>query len=128
MSLWCMATTPRSQPRRPEEGANEDVRKRDVGETEILGRCSRWREEGLAYEASDKHRQALGGLRLFEESRTVNSAEVKAEDANMLDEAERKFRSLAATLNNMSLDRSDVPYVAQVICTRMANPTQGSRD
>ena len=84
----------------------------------------RWTDEGLAYEASGKHRQALlEGLGLSEESKTVNSAAVKPEeigkeeDANMLDEAQRKqFKNLAATLNCMSLDGSDV----------MANPTQGS--
>ena len=56
----------------------------------------------------------------------VNSAAVKPEgigqeeDANMLDEAERKkFRLFAAALNNMSSDRSDKQYDAKAICTKM---------
>ena len=69
---------------------------RDVREIEILGRSLRWTEEGLEFEASDKHHQTL-----LEGSKTGNSAAVKPEetgqeeDANMLDAAERKkFRSL----------------------------------
>ena len=53
-------------------------------------------------------------------TKTVSSAAVKPEeiwqeeDANMLDEAEKmKFRRLAATLNYMSLDRSDVIYATK---------------
>ena len=70
---------------------------------------------------------------MSDESKTVNSAAAKPEeigpeeDAKVRDEAERKkFRSLAATLNFMSLDRSDVHYAAKEICTKMANPPQGS--
>ena len=37
-----------------------------------------------------------------------------------------RFRSLAATLNPISLDRSDVQYDAKEICAKMANPTKGS--
>ena len=92
----------------------------------MLGRSLRWTKEGLGHEASDKHRQVLlEGLGLTGESKTFNSAAVKEEDANMLDEAERmKFRSLVATLNYMSLGKSDVQHGSKEICTKMANPTQ----
>ena len=100
--------------------------KRDVHEIEILGRNLTWTEEGLEYEGSDKHR-------LNEESKAVNSAAVKPEeigqeeDMEILDASETKrFRSLAATLNYMSSDRSDVQYAAKEVCTKMANPTRGS--
>ena len=36
------------------------------------------------------------------------------------------FRSLAATLNYMNSDRSDVQYAAKEVCKMMAMPTQGS--
>ena len=102
--------------------------KRDVHEIEIFGRSLTWTEEGLEYEASDEHRQALlEGLGLNEESKAVNSAVVKPEeigqeeDKEMLDASETKrFKSLAATLNYMSLDRSDVQYAAKEVCTKMA--------
>ena len=109
--------------------------KRDVREIEILGRGLSWTEGALEHEASDKHRQALReGLGLNEESKTVSSAAVQPEDVKeeedveVLNEAEKlKFRSLAATLNFLSLDRSDVQYAAKEVCAKMVNPTLGSR-
>ena len=107
----------RSQRVGAEEDAVEKVHgilgsgKRDVREIERLGRSWRWTEDGLECEASDEHRQAsLEGLGLNGQSKTVNSAEEigQDEDASMLDEVERKkFRSLTATLDHVSLDRSD---------------------
>ena len=48
------------------------------------------------------------------------------EDTEMLDASETKrFRSLAATLDYTSSDRSDVQYAAKEVCTKMANPTRG---
>ena len=38
-----------------------------------------------------------------------------------------KFGRLAATLDCMSMDRSDVQYAAKDMCTNAAKPTQGSR-
>ena len=106
----------------------------------VCARLRYWEEfcggqrKGWSTKRATKHRQALlEGLGLSEEPITVNSAAAKPEeigqeeDTNMLDEAERKkFRSFAAALSYMSLDRSDAQYAAKEICTKMANPTQGS--
>ena len=108
--------------------------KRDVHEIEILGRNLTWTEKGLEYEDSDKHRRALlEGLGLNEESKVVNSAAMKPEgirqeeDTDMLVASDaRRFRSLAATLNYLSLDRSDMQDAAKEVCKKMAKPTQGS--
>ena len=71
------------------------------------------------------------GLR--KESKALNSTAVKREeirqeeDEESLEGAEKtRFRSLAATLNYMSLDRSDVQYATKEVCTNKANPTRGS--
>ena len=109
--------------------------KRDVHEIEMLGTSVRWTEDGLGCEATDKRRQALlEGLESSEESKTVNSAAVKPEEIGQEEDGEilggtekTRFRSLAATQNNMSLDRSDEHHAAKEICTKMANPTRGSR-
>ena len=103
-------------------------------EIEIFVASVRWTEEGLVCEASDKRRQALvEGLGAIEEPKTVNSAGVKPEeigqeeDGEILEEtAKTRFGGLVATLNFMSLDRSDVHYAAKEICTKMASPTRGS--
>ena len=75
--------------------------KRDEREIETLGRSLRWTEEELEYEASDKRRQGLvEGVGLSEEE--------------MLEGTEKtRFWSLAATLNFMSLDKSDVQYAVK---------------
>ena len=100
----------------------------------ILGRTLRWTQEGLEYEADGKHRKALmRGLGLEETSKTVSSPAIKAEEMESAEEEEamgsedaRKFRSLAATLNYLGADRSDVQYAAKEICARMARPSRGS--
>ena len=106
----------------------------DVQEIKILGRTLRWTEQGVEYEEGDKHRQTLlRGLGLNEESTTVNGAVLKEEALGQEEDEEilgveqaRRFRSLEATLKNMSLDRSDVQSGAKEVCMKMANPTRGS--
>ena len=144
----CVATTSlhvRSHGVRAEEDAIEDVRivkvrgilgsgKCDVREIEILGTLVRWTEEGLECEASDNRRQALlEGLGSIEESKTVNSAAVKPEELGQEEDGEMRegtektrFRRLAATLDHMSLDRSDVQHATKEICTKLAKTTRGS--
>ena len=98
---------------------------------EILGKKFEMDGGRSEYEANDMHRQALmEGMGLRKESKALNSAAVKREeireeeDEEPLEGAEKtRFRSLAATLNCMSLDRWDVQYVAKEVCTKMmANP------
>ena len=78
-------------------------------------------------------RALLQGSVLSEGSNTVSSAAVKledigqTEDAEMLDEAHKKFRSWAATFIGMSLDRTDVQYAAKEVWAKMAHPALGSR-
>ena len=74
-----------------------------------------------------------GKLGSIEESKSVNSAAVKPEEIGQEEDGEMpqgtektRFRSLAATLNYMSLDRSDVQYAAKERCTKMAKTTRGS--
>ena len=61
-------------------------------------------------------------------SPTVMREEMGQEEYEELFKGKEKtrLRSLAATLDHMSLDRSDVQYAAKEMCAKMANPTQGS--
>ena len=78
----------------------------DPREMEKLGRNWRWTGEGLEYEASS----CAAGRGI---ERGVEDGH-QMEDTHVLDGTERNhFRSLAATLNCMSLDRSDVQYAAK---------------
>ena len=103
--------------------------RRDQRYTGVMDRMLRWTDDGLKYEA-DKHRQALLEARgLSEESNMVSSWRNKRsrpkDDATLLDaRSVTKFVKLAATLNYMSMDRSDVQYAAKEMCTKMARPSQ----
>ena len=55
--------------------------KRDVREIKKLGRSLRWTEEGLEYEATDNHRQALlEGLGLSEVSTAQRSSQRRSDN------------------------------------------------
>ena len=75
----------------------------DAPDMDILERDLRWTEEGLEYEASDKHRHTLlDGLGWSEESKNVSAAvkleEIGEEEDTDLPEGTetKKFRSSAA--------------------------------
>ena len=104
--------------------------KRDVREMEILGRNMRWTREGLEYEASEKKRQALlEGLGLSQESKMVKLEEIgREEDEEMLEGTEKtRFRSFAATLKYMSLDKSDVQDAAKEMCADTSKLEQSKK-
>ena len=72
--------------------------------TDIVERC--WIERGVE-----------GGQQCSHETGEINQEEAPET---------KRFRSLAATLNYMSSDGSDVQYAAKEVCTKMASPTRGS--
>ena len=100
----------------------------EVKQMTILGRTVRWTEDGIEYEADGKHREELiKEAGLTEDSNAVGSAAVrpKVEDEELKkmelgDEMKRKFRGLAARLNYLGQDRSDVQYATKEICRGMA--------
>ena len=85
---------------------------------------------GLRRAESTKTQSSVGIKRIMDEINSatdLSEACEKAEDANMLDQAERKkCGSLAWTLNCMSLDRSDMHYAENEIYSKKADPTQRS--
>ena len=107
----------------------------EVKEMTILGRSVRWTEQGIEYEADEKHRvEVLKAEKLGEESKGVVSAAVKpkVEDERMktvkLDgDGRRKFREEAARLNYLGQDRSDIQYAVKEVCAGMAEPSEDGR-
>ena len=81
---------------------------------EILGRNLTWTEEGLEYEGSDKHRRALlEGLGVeWRVDAGQQCSRVKKRTRICWTRQKRRDLEvcLAATLNCMSSDRSDVQY------------------
>ena len=66
---------------------------------------------------------------LHQDSKAINSPAVREEERGgdeKLGAAEaRRFRGMAARLNYLGQDRSDIQYATKEICTGMANPTMG---
>ena len=71
---------------------------------------------------------------LDESSKAVGCPVEKTEGGSLGDDEveldgveRRRFRSMAAKLNYMGQDRSDVQYAARSVCSGMANPTVGDQ-
>ncbi len=104
----------------------------EVKEMTILGRRVKWTEEGIEYEADERHRaEILKAELLGAESNGVVSAAVKpkVEDKHMMmvkldGDGRRKFREEAARLNYLGQDRSDIQYAVKEACAGMAEPSE----
>ena len=102
----------------------------EVKKIVILGRTLRWTSGGLELESDGKHRLAvLQGLGLDSSSKPVGGAAAKEEkvqeedgEENLGVEEARKFRGLAARINYLGQDRSDLQFASKEVCSGMANP------
>ena len=107
----------------------------EVKEVEILGRSVRWTTEGIEYEGDRRHRESLLKEEgLDEGSKPVVSPVERSEgrpdggdEVELVGEERRRFRSMAARLNYVGQDRSDVQYATRGVCAEMARPTEGGR-
>ena len=109
--------------------------KGEIREVKILGRTVRWTDEGIEYEADEKHREELmkrTGLKT--ESKAVVGPAAKdagdgegEEDEELAGDEKAEFRGCCALLNYLGLDRSDIQYATNQLCREMARPTQKSR-
>ena len=107
----------------------------DDEEVTILGRRLRWRrgyQREIEYEADDKYvKQVMSEMNLQADSKGLD-APVEREivedgglenDSDLLDIDEaRRYRAVAATLNYLALDRSDINYATKEICRSMSKP------
>jgi len=104
----------------------------EVKEITILGRTVRWTTEGIEYEADGRHREELmKECGLKEDSKSLNCPAARGgeeqeggEERRLEGEECRKFRGLAARLNYLGQDRSDIQYATKEICTEMSAPTE----
>ena len=102
----------------------------DDKETRILNRKLTWGDSGLIYEGDEQHvKTIIAGMGLQEESKGLSQAVYKEDDGE--DESEelepwaaRRYRSLAAVVNYLSLDRPDLQFAASVLGRSMARPTE----
>ena len=88
---------------------------------------------GIEYEADDKHRVELMKLNgLAEDSNSVGGVAVRPREEDLEEDAVelmgeecKRFRTMAALLNYLGQDRSDIQYATKEICARMSRPTVG---
>lgn len=107
----------------------------EVKEITILGRTVKWVRSGSQYEAGGKHRDELMKMNGLEEgSKTVGGAAVRVREEDAEEEAVEllgkdcsKFRGMAARLNFLGQDRSDIQYATKEVCTGMV-ASDGWRD
>ena len=100
----------------------------DSKEIEILNRKLTWDGNKLILKADNKHAEVLWAeLGIRENSNgisiPINEADDKGSET-VLDKSEAsRYRSLAARVNYLGLDRPDLQYATKKICQEMANPT-----
>ena len=105
---------------------------KDDKEVVILGRCVRWKEWGIEFEADPKHRQIVMkhfGLGEGSAAGRVNGDRERREEEEDGEEMEKseatEFRGLAARLNYLSQDAPDVQFAAKEVAREMARPARG---
>ena len=109
---------------------------KDDEDITILGRHLSWPKgtRELIYEADTKYaREVMAQIGVGEDSKGLDAPierEVVSEgsledESELLDPEEAKrYRGIAATLNYLSLDRSDIQYAAKEVCRTMSQPRQ----
>ena len=105
----------------------------DMKEISILGRKLVWTTGGIVYEADPAHaKKIIEELGLHPSSNGLEKPcgrETLAEIEQGTDELEHndatRFRSIAARVNYLSLDRPDMQFAAKELCRMMARPTTG---
>ena len=108
----------------PEKGSTKEIR--------ILNRLIRWTGQGIEYEADQRHSQKIVSDLRLKDAKTVatpcsEEPEMK-EDKEIEDpleewQTETKFRAVAARLNYLALDRSDLQYASNCVSKHMSKPS-----
>lgn len=105
----------------------------DTKEITILGRRLLWAQGGISYEADPEHaRRVIADMGLGVSSNGLDKPCVRETAADVeqgaeeLDAAEATmFRSIAARVNYLALDRPDLQFAAKEVCRLMSRPTRG---
>ena len=108
----------------PEPGGGKEVR--------ILNRTLKWGPNGITYEGDDKHaKTVISAMGLLADSKGLDQAVIKEDTGE--DESDelgpvqaKRYRSIAAVVNYMSLDRPDLQFAASLLGRSMARPTVAS--
>ena len=109
----------------PGEGDDKSIR--------ILNRVVEWTEDGISYEADQRHADLIvQKMGYSEESNGVvtpgekkEAQEDEGEDQDLRGEEATMFRALVARANYLAQDRTDIAYAVKELCRRMSKPREG---
>ena len=101
----------------------------DDKEVRILNRTLRWTADVITYEGDDKHaKTVMTAMGLQSDSKGLDQAVTKEDTVE--DESDelrpgpaKRYRSIAAVVNYMSIDRPDLQFAASVLGRSMSRPT-----
>jgi hypothetical protein len=114
-------------------GAHPDLLK----ELRVLNRTIKWKDQGITYEADDKHAATIVKDLNLEHCKSASTPGDKmtgnggehGDDLNdsklLSQERATRFRSVAARCNYLSSDRPDIQFATKETSRGMANPTEG---
>ena len=106
----------------PEEGQKKEVK--------ILSRIIRWTNEGLEYEADQRHADLLVKEMKVTESKEVTTPivsqniEKEEEDLEFDSHGATQYRSIAARVNYIASDRPDLQFACKVLTKICQNQRQ----
>ena len=101
----------------------------DDHEVRILNRTLKWKIDCIQYEGDERHaKTVIAGMGLQGDSKGLDAATVKEDDGTdeteeLTEAGSKRYRSLAAVVNFLSLDRPDLQYAANVLGRSMSRPT-----
>ena len=104
-------------------------------EVRILNRIIRWEQDGLCYEADQRHAELAVrelGLENCKPVATPGCHELCVKDGDLDTETEvllgaaeaKSFRSIVARINFLAQDRADIQFACKCVCCRMAKPRE----
>jgi len=114
-----------------------DERLGHLQEVRVLNRVIRWSEDGITYEADQRHSELIVadlGLEAAKGVTTPGSRDdvAKAEEANekesegtLSPQEKTSYRAISARLNYLALDRPDIQYAAKEASRKMSAPEAG---
>ena len=108
-------------------GPRED----DEKSIRILNRIVTWTEEGIEYEADQRHVEIVAkDLQLKTQSRSVGTPAEKNPALGKTEKLEpngaTKYRANVARLNYVTQDRTDISYAVKELSSEMSEPTTDS--
>ncbi len=104
----------------------------DMKAIRILNRIVEWTEEGLRYEADQRHAEIivkeleLEGVKVRTEVPGERIPVEEGDEVELSPSMTKRYQALTARANYLAQDRSDIQYSVKELARTMSRPTMGS--